>query len=77
MIRALVLELVEGPTLADRIAHGAMPIDDALPIARQIAQALDAAHEQGIIHRDRGRTSDCREGPSDRMTSRPMGSVFS
>ncbi len=44
-VRALVLELVEGPTLADRIAHGAMPTDDALPIARQIAQALDAAHE--------------------------------
>ena len=50
--RALVLELVEGPTLADRIAHGAMPIEDALPIARQIAEALEAAHEQGVIHRD-------------------------
>ncbi len=41
--RALVLELVEGPTLADRIAHGAMPIEDALPIAKQIAEALEAA----------------------------------
>ena len=51
-IRALVLELVEGPTLADRIAHGAMPIEDALPIARQIAEALEAAHEAGVIHRD-------------------------
>ncbi len=50
--RALVLELVEGPTLADRIAHGAMPIEDALPIAKQIAEALEAAHEAGIIHRD-------------------------
>ena len=50
--RALVLELVEGPTLADRIAHGAMPIEDALPIARQIAEALEAAHEAGVIHRD-------------------------
>ena len=50
--RALVLELVEGPTLADRIAHGAMPIEDALPIARQIADALEAAHEAGVIHRD-------------------------
>ena len=48
---ALVMELVEGPTLADRIAQGAMRIDDALPIARQIAEALEAAHEQGIIHR--------------------------
>ena len=51
-VRALVLELVEGPTLADRIAHGAMPIEDALPIARQIAEALEAAHEAGVIHRD-------------------------
>jgi eukaryotic-like serine/threonine-protein kinase len=50
--RALVLELVEGPTLADRIAGGALPLDEALPIARQIADALDAAHEQGVIHRD-------------------------
>ena len=50
--RALVLELVEGPTLADRITHGAIPLDEALPIAKQIAEALEAAHEQGIIHRD-------------------------
>jgi Tol biopolymer transport system component len=49
---ALVMELVEGPTLADRIARGAIPLDEALPIARQIAEALEAAHEQGIIHRD-------------------------
>ena len=46
------MELVEGPTLADRIAQGAIPVDEALPIARQIADALDAAHEQGIVHRD-------------------------
>jgi serine/threonine-protein kinase len=51
-VHALVLELVEGPTLADRIAQGPLPLDEALPIARQIAEALDAAHEQGIIHRD-------------------------
>ena len=51
-IKALVMELVEGPTLADRIAHGAIPVDEALPIAKQIAEALEAAHEQGIIHRD-------------------------
>ena len=50
--RALVLELVEGPTLADRIAHGPVPIDEALPIAKQIAEALEAAHEAGVIHRD-------------------------
>jgi eukaryotic-like serine/threonine-protein kinase len=49
---ALVMELVEGPTLADRIAKSAIPIDEALTIAKQIAEALDAAHEQGIIHRD-------------------------
>src|SRR5438552_4532556 len=49
---ALVLELVEGPTLADRIAHGPIPLDEALPIATQIAHALEAAHEQGIVHRD-------------------------
>src|SRR5499427_8044884 len=51
-VHALVMELVEGPTLADRIAQGPMPIDEALPIAKQIAEALEAAHEQGIIHRD-------------------------
>ena len=51
-MQALVMELVEGPTLADRIAHGPIPVDEALPIARQIAEALEAAHEQGIIHRD-------------------------
>ena len=46
------MELVEGPTLADRIAQGPIPVDEALPIAKQIAEALEAAHEQGIIHRD-------------------------
>ena len=51
-IRALVMELVEGPTLADRVAQAALPVDQALPIAKQIAEALEAAHEQGIIHRD-------------------------
>ena len=50
--KALVMELVEGPTLADRLARGAMPLDEALPIAKQIAEALEAAHEQGIVHRD-------------------------
>ena len=50
--KALVMELVEGPTLEDRIVQGAVPVDEALPIATQIAEALEAAHEQGIIHRD-------------------------
>src|SRR5438552_1399376 len=49
---ALVMELVEGPTLADRIAQGPVALVDALPIAKQIAEALEAAHDQGIIHRD-------------------------
>ena len=51
-ITALVMELVEGDDLSQRIARGAIPIEDALPIAKQIAEALEAAHEQGIIHRD-------------------------
>jgi serine/threonine protein kinase/Tol biopolymer transport system component len=51
-VHALVMELVEGPTLADRIVSGAIPINEALAIASQIANALEAAHEQGIIHRD-------------------------
>ena len=49
---ALVMELVEGPTLADRIAQGAIPVDEALPIAKQMAEALEAAHGQAIVHRD-------------------------
>jgi serine/threonine protein kinase len=48
----LVMELVEGPTLADRIQQGAIPLEEALAIARQIGDALEAAHEKGIIHRD-------------------------
>ena len=50
--RALVLELIEGPTLADRIKRGPIPLDEALSIAKQIAEALEAAHEAGVIHRD-------------------------
>jgi len=51
-LTALVMELVEGEDLAQRLARGAMPLDEALPIAKQIAEALEGAHEQGIIHRD-------------------------
>jgi serine/threonine protein kinase/Tol biopolymer transport system component len=49
---ALVMELVEGDDLSQRIAQGALPVDEALPIAKQIADALEAAHQQGIVHRD-------------------------
>ena len=51
-VRALVMELVDGDDLSQRIARGAIPVDEALPIAKQIADALEAAHQQGIIHRD-------------------------
>src|SRR5476649_1087951 len=51
-VTALVMELVEGEDLSRRIARGPIPLDEALPIAKQIADALEAAHEQGIIHRD-------------------------
>jgi serine/threonine protein kinase len=51
-VRALILELVEGPTLAERQGRGPLPVREALSAARQIAEALDAAHEKGIVHRD-------------------------
>jgi serine/threonine-protein kinase len=51
-VKALVLELVEGPTLAERIAKGPIPVDESIAIAKQIAEALEAGHEAGVIHRD-------------------------
>jgi eukaryotic-like serine/threonine-protein kinase len=51
-IRALVMELVEGPTLAERIRGGAIPVDEALPVARQVADAVEYAHDKNVIHRD-------------------------
>ncbi len=51
-VRALVMELVDGEDLAERLKRGALPLDEALAVARQIAEALEAAHEKGIVHRD-------------------------
>src|SRR5213594_1516352 len=51
-LRYLVLELVEGETLADRIARGPIPVEEAIDIAKNICEALEAAHEKGIVHRD-------------------------
>jgi len=74
--KALVMELVEGPTLADRIAHRAIPVDEALPIAKQIAEALEAAHEQGIIHRDL-KPANIKLRPDGTVKVRRVGSCFS
>jgi serine/threonine protein kinase len=65
-VHALVLELVEGPTLADRIAAGPIPIAEAAQIASQITEALEAAHEKGIVHRDL-KPANVKVTPDDRV----------
>ena len=67
-VSALVLELVEGPTLAERLARGALPIPQALAIARQIAEALEAAHDKGIVHRDLKPANIVLQGALDRLS---------
>src|SRR5262249_13549560 len=64
--RYLVLELVEGEPLADRIARGPIAVDEVLPISQQIAEALEAAHEKGIIHRDL-KPANIKISPDDKV----------
>jgi len=68
----LVMELVEGPTLSERLKQGPMPLDEALAIARQITAALEAAHEKGIAHRDPKHPMDPRPWPGPRLTRNRM-----
>jgi len=86
-VSALVLELVEGPTLAERIAEGPIPVEETIAIAGQIAEALEAGHEAGVIHRDLKpanvkvredgtvKVLDFYAGPRDRQAE-PFGSVL-
>ena len=75
-VTALVLELVEGPTLADRLASGPLPIAGALAMARQIAAALEAAHESGIVHRDLKPANIVLQGPLDRLSNEVRARVL-
>ncbi len=68
-VSALVLELVEGQTLADRLERGPLPLAQALTIARQVAEALDAAHEKGIVHRDLKPANIVLQGAPDRLSA--------
>src|SRR5262245_14264583 len=78
-VQALVLELVDGPTLADRIAQGPIPVGEALAIGKQIAEALEAAHEKGVIHprfeacEHQDHTGWRGEGPRLRVGEGPCG----
>jgi serine/threonine-protein kinase len=65
-VNAIVLELVEGETLADRLQRGAIPADEAVTIARQIAEAMESAHEKGIVHRDL-KPANVKVTPDDRV----------
>ena len=70
--RAIIMELVEGPTLAERLGAGAMPMEESLKIAAQIADALEAAHEQGIVHRDL-KPANIKAPPDGRMKVLDLG----
>src|SRR3974377_1013106 len=82
--RALIMELVPGPTLAERIAPGPILLEEALPVAKQIAEALEYAHERGIVHRDlkpahikvtpEGRVKVLDFGLSKALTNEPTAS---
>jgi eukaryotic-like serine/threonine-protein kinase len=71
-LRFIVMELVPGDTLSERLSHGPMPLDEALQVARQIADALEAAHESGIIHRDL-KPANIKVTPSGRVKVLDLG----